>query len=92
MKRTEIQKVKHRYQDVNKNEVKCRGKIPADIEYEKNKQKLEILITERNDMTPILGMDWMKKYKLTIGSIRIQDNNQSEKKRIIEKISGPIQK
>ena len=60
-KRTEIQKVKHRYQDVNKNEVKCRGKIPADIEYEKNKQKLEILITERNDMTPILGMDWMKK-------------------------------
>ena len=26
MKRTEIQKVKHRYQDVNKNEVKFRGK------------------------------------------------------------------
>ena len=45
MKRTEIQKVKHRYQDVNKNEVKCRGKIPAYIEYENNKQKLEILIT-----------------------------------------------
>ena len=36
-------------------------------------------------MTPILGMDWMKKFKLTIGSFRIQDNNQSEKKRIIEK-------
>ena len=45
MKRTEIQKVKQRYQDVNKNEVKFRGKIPADIEYENNKQKLEILIT-----------------------------------------------
>ena len=27
MKDTEIQKVKHRYQDVNKNEVKFRGKI-----------------------------------------------------------------
>ena len=32
MKRTEIQKVKHRYQDVNENELKFRGKIPADIE------------------------------------------------------------
>ena len=32
MKDTEIQKVKHRYQDVNKNEVKFRGKIPVDIE------------------------------------------------------------
>ena len=42
MKRTEIQKVKHRYQDVNKNEVKFRGKIPADIEYENNKQKMQI--------------------------------------------------
>ena len=45
MKRTEIQKKKHRYQDVNKNEVKFRGKIPADIEYENNKQKMQILIT-----------------------------------------------
>ena len=85
MKQTEIQKVKHRYQDVNKNEVKVRGKTPADIAYENNKQKLEILITERNDNTPLVGMDWMKKFKLTIGSIRIQDNNQSENKRTFEK-------
>ena len=27
----EVQKVNHRYQDVNKNEVKFRGKIPADF-------------------------------------------------------------
>ena len=86
MKRTEIQEVKHRYQDVNKNELKFRGKIPADIEYENNKQKFEFLIPERNDITLLLGMDWMKKFKLTIGSIRIQDNNQSEKKRIVEKV------
>ena len=40
MKRTKIQKVKHRYRDVNKNEVNFRGKnTPADIEYENNKQK-----------------------------------------------------
>ena len=85
MKQTEIQKIKHRYQDVNKNEVKFRGKIPADVEYENNKQKMQILITKRNDITPLLGMDWMKKFKLTIGNIRPEENNQSEKKRVVEK-------
>ena len=84
MKRTEIQKVKHRYQDVKQN-VKFRGRIPADIEYENNKQKIQILITERNDITPLLGMDWMKKFNLTIGNLRIQESNQSEKRRVIEK-------
>ena len=51
VKDTEIQKVRYRYQDVNKNEVKFRGKIPVDIEYENNKQKMQLLITERNDIT-----------------------------------------
>ena len=63
MKQTEIQKGKHRYQDENKNEVKFRGKTQADVEYENKKQKMQILITERNDITPLLGMDWMKKFK-----------------------------
>ena len=67
MKLTEIQKVTNRYQDVNINEVKFRGKIPVNIEYENNKQKMEILITERTDITPLLAMDWMKTFKLTIG-------------------------
>ena len=40
MKQTEIQKTKQRYQDVNKNEVKFRREIPANIEYENNKQKM----------------------------------------------------
>ena len=92
MKQTEIQKIKHRYQDVNRNEVKFRGKIPADVEYENNKQKMQILITERNDITPLLGMDWMKKFKLTIGNIRTEENNQSEKKRVIEKFPDLFKK
>ena len=45
LKDTEIQKVRHRYQGVNKNEVKFRGEIPVDIEYENNKQKMQLLIT-----------------------------------------------
>ena len=76
MKESEIQKIRHRYQDVNKNKVKFRGKIPVDIEYENNKQKMQLLITERNDITPLLGMNWVKKFKLTIGNIQVDKNNQ----------------
>ena len=39
IKSTEIQKITNRYQDVNKNEVKFRGKIPVIIEHENNNQK-----------------------------------------------------
>ena len=34
---TKIEKMKHRYQDVNKNQVKFGAQKPADIEYENNK-------------------------------------------------------
>ena len=85
MKTTEIQKITNRYQDVNKNEVKFRGKIPVDMEYENNKQKMEILFAERRDITPLLGMDWMKKFKLTIGRIQLTGTNQSEKEKVINK-------
>ena len=70
---------------MNKNEVKFRGKFPVNVEYENNKQKMETLITERTDMTPLLGMDWMKKFKLTIGNIQLADNNQSERKNVFNK-------
>ena len=85
MKTTRIQKIINRYQDVNKNEVKFRGKIPVDMDYENNKQKMEILITERTNITPLLGMDWMKKLKLTIGRIQLSETNQSEKEKVINK-------
>ena len=85
MKTTEIQKIPFRYPDENNNEVKFRRKVPVDMEYENNKQKMEILITERTDITPILGMDWMKKYKLTIGRIQLTETNQPEKEKVISK-------
>ena len=46
---------------------------------------MEILITERTDVTPLPGMDWMRIFKLTIGRIQLAENNQSEKERIINK-------
>ena len=85
LKRTELQKITNRYQDVNKTEVKFRGKIPVNLEYENNKQKMEILITERTDITPLLGMDWMKNFKLTIRRIQLADNNQSEREKVFNK-------
>ena len=30
-------------------------------------------------------MDWMKKFNLTIGNIRVEDTSQSKKRRVIEK-------
>ena len=84
MKAIEVQKPTNRYQDVNKSEVKFRGKIPVNIEYEKR----EILITERTDITPLLGMDWMKTFKLTIGRIQLAKNNQSELEKKFNKFPG----
>ena len=57
-----------------------REKIPVNMENENNKKKIETFITERTDITQLLGIDWMKRFKLTIGRILLADNNQSEKR------------
>ena len=41
LKKTELQKVKHRYQVVNMNELKFGGMIPADFKYQNCKQKMQ---------------------------------------------------
>ena len=46
---------------------------------------MPILITEQKDITPLLGIDWLKTFQLTIGNIRLDEDNQSEKRHIIEK-------
>ena len=56
-----------------------------DVEIEKNKQNMHILITERTDITPILGMDWIKKIKLTIGRIHLAENNQPEGEKVVNR-------
>ena len=57
------------------------------MENENNKQKMEILITERTVITSLLGMDWMKKFKQTIGRIQLTETNQSEKDKVINKFA-----
>ena len=68
-----IQKITRKYKDVNKNEVKFQWKVPVDMEYDNNKQKMKILITEEKSL---LGMDWIKKFILTIGRIQLAKNSQ----------------
>ena len=80
----EIQKINNRYQDINKNEVKFLGKVMVNTEYENNKPNLPILITERADINPLIGMDWLKKFRITIGSLRLAENNQSETEKIFQ--------
>ena len=45
----------NRYKAVHKNEVKFRGKRPAHIDYENNKQKMEVPTTRRRGITPLVG-------------------------------------
>ena len=40
------------------------------------------MITERTDITPLLGMDWMKKLTLTIRRIQLVGNSQSGREKI----------
>ena len=46
---------------------------------------MEILINERTDITPILGMDCMKIFILTIGRLQLVETNQLEKEKPINK-------
>ena len=55
-----------RYQDVNKNEIKFMGKTWVTVEYNKTSTKLPMLITNRNDITQLLGLHWLKQLPITI--------------------------
>ena len=49
---------------------------------------MAILITERTDMTPLLEMDWMEKFKLTIRKIQLAEDNQSEREKGFTKFTN----
>ena len=65
-----------------KNKVIFRGIFPVYLECENNKQKMEILIIERTDITPLVGMGWRKKIRLTIGRTQLVKNNKSERENV----------
>ena len=69
----DIQPLQERYQDVNKNEVKCLGKIRAIIEYNGESTKLIIRITQRNDITPLICVNWLKQLPITINKVLLNE-------------------
>ena len=78
-KTKEIKPMKERYQDVNKNEIKFMGKTWVTAEYNGVSTKLPMLITKRNDITPLLGVNWLKQLPITINKISLNnETNQSE--------------
>ena len=84
---TGIQKITNRFQDVNKSEKKFQAKFPVNVEYENNKRKMDILLTEGTDITSLLGMDWMEKFTLTNGKIQLGETNQSEREKVFNKFT-----
>ena len=55
------------------------GKIWADIEYNGKTTKLPILITQRDDITPLLGVNWLKQLPIRINKISLDEpTNQSK--------------
>ena len=75
----DIKPLKERYQDINKNEIKFFGKLWADIEYNGKTTKLPILITQRSDITPLLGVNWLKQLSVIINNIQLDEPaSQSE--------------
>ena len=75
----DVQPLKERYQDVNKIEIKFLGKVWVNIEYNSKQTKLQLLITKRTDITPLLGVNWLKQLPITINKISLDNKtDQSE--------------
>ena len=69
----DIKPLKERYQDVNKNKKKFLGKKWTDIEYSGKLTKLPILITQRSDITPLLGLKWLEQLQITTNKIQFDE-------------------
>ena len=66
-----------------KSEVKLAGKVTVEAESEKVRKNLTMLITEREDIKPLLGMDWLGELNGTTRNIErsttITDQSEIEK-------------
>ena len=74
-----------KYEDVNQNEVKFLGKITLKAEKKGFKMELSMINVNREDIKPLLGMDWLREFYWTIHSnneSRTNETDQSEKNKI----------
>ena len=61
--------MKERHQHVNKNEIKFPGKILGNVEDNDIRFKQPLIITKRDDTTPILEVNWVKRLPVTINKL-----------------------
>ena len=66
---TPLKPLKTEYRDVNDNKIQFEGKTTATVEINGQRNNLEVLITTKKT-NPLLGLDWMKKLGITLGTGR----------------------
>ena len=69
VKGNKIIPVRRNYREVDKNEVLITGKITVEAENKGTRKNLSILITEREEIQALLGLDWQRQFNLTIRHI-----------------------
>ena len=60
----EIKATSKCFVDVNKNQIKFQGEAMVEVKTEKTKTVLPILITEKKNTQPLLGLDWLDKLEI----------------------------
>ena len=64
---TRVEKMNTDYKDVNDNKIEFVGQTNATVKTNKTTLQLPLLITRAN-ITPLMGLDWMKRLEITINS------------------------
>ena len=81
---TNVEKMNNDYKDVNDNKIEFIGQTNATVKTNTTTLQLPLLITKAN-ITPLMGLDWMKWLKITINSnteaikihiIRMDENDE----------------
>ena len=80
-----VEKMNNDYKNVNDNKIESIGQTNATVKINTSTLQLPLLITKAN-ITPLMGLDWMKRLKITINSnteaikIHIIRMDENEKK------------
>ena len=74
-----LQTVEQIYTDVNRNRVELDGTCSVTVETPTGPKQLELIISKRNDFTPLVGLNWFDALK-----IEIRTNNNKEQIKTVQ--------
>ena len=88
---TKVEKMNNDYKDVNDNKIEFIGQTNATVKTNTSTLQLPLLITKAK-ITPLMGLDWMKRLKITINSnteaIKIHNIRMDENDKRILKLKN----